>query len=730
MVRSWGTLVVRELARMAPITLVACSPAAPAPVEPPPPPPPVVTASAVASVEPPPAAPKGPSPELGAFVRVPTESGSGQPFPVKRLSARSSTFAIEIADLRREWGHPACPVASPGCNLVSIAPYATPLSTKDRLGALQPAGLGAFSDPVPGAAPWIDLSSGKDVVYGLRAGDHLAIDRIDASGKATPFVVDEAGPSWTAARVLETDAGIFVAGTAEGEDGISVLRVARVEPGKGGAAGKLGETVVLPFGFVPPQRPSAQGARQAEDEGRAAVWGPWFATSLHDASGKPDKTWALVLVQVNPPPFNWKAGRPYKKPEPKPGAKNGCGGPGSRSLTDRSVEKVVRVLRFEGTKLVSNHAVDRPAAYDAHEQPISVAPGDEGAVVIDGIAWGPEGKKLGGKLARSKPEPRELPGLSGFQLAEPPGITEIGFDEASGEGLVIYRDGRDMHGQRFDRDGKPVGAALPMKSAWGKVVRVGETWMMWESRQARFLTGPNADKVVEWSDDVGYAEDGVARGNVLELTVRRSDSCSFVRIDAATREQKKEGPLAFCSFGGGAPLARFRAKDGKEAFLVAPPGGKSPAISDSAGALTELPPESKPTGDAAYQPNQVMHVGGDIVLVQHASESSTATWLGAGKSVSFVEPTAKAARAAFKRGRRFYRPSRVVTMSGAPIVADWLLLPDEPGAPFDPGPLHDAAQKGCMYYQPTGPRRAVMACVEPTDPKKPGFALGLRTFRY
>lgn len=727
--RHWGSLVTRELAILSPLVLAACSPAAPEPVTPVvAPPPPIVSAPPVVA-EPPPPPPI--APRLGEFVKVATSSAEPQPFPVRRLFARSSTFAIEVADLRREWGRPACPVTGPGCNLVAVAPYGSALSTKDRLGSATPAGIGAFSEPAPGAAGWTELSSGKDVVYGARRGPHLTIDRIDGKGVATPFAVDEHDARWSSAKVVELDAGPIVVGEVDGDDGVAVLSVARVEAKAGGAA--ISEPVALPYALVSPFRASAQGARQAEGNGgRAAVWGPWFATALPDASGKIGNAWAIALVQVNPPPFNWKAGRAYRKPEKKEdkrGAKHGCGGPGSRSLTDRSVEKVLRVLRFEGAKLVSDVVVDRPAGYDAHELPITVEPGAEGELVVDGIAWGADGKKHGGKAVHAKASaPPDVPGLTGFTFAEPPNFRHLEWDDASHEGMLSADGGREPFAQRFDAKGAPVGEVLRAKGVEDTPVRVGDVWVGWGWQSVIVLTGPATGKSVAWSHEDGGATAARAKGGALELFLRGRKGCQLMAVDIPSLDQKSSPPLGLCS-DIAPPVASWQpVRRGDKDLFVVGRYDQVPSLSDADGNLTPI--DTLPAGEGVAH-TEVLQVFGDTVVVRKGKPGTTATWVALGKTEAFVEHETRGPAPSRKR-RRFAPPDepQQLYLPGAPIVGDGMLLPDQPGQPFDPVVLRDAATRGCLAYRATGPRTAVLACVEPTDAKKPGLSIGLRSFSY
>jgi hypothetical protein len=691
--------------------------------------PPVVSAAPVASAPP---APPPIAPRLGDFVKVADAEALARPFPVKRFFARSSSFAIEVADLRREWGRPACPVAGPGCNLFSVASYATPLSTKDRLSSGSPAGLGAFSEPMPGAAPWIDLSSGKDVVYGARKGPHLAIDRIDAKGVATPFATDEHDARWSSAKVIELEGGPVVIGEVDGEDGVGVLSVARIDVRATG--GSISEPSALPYALVPTFRPSAQGARQAEGNGaRSAVWGPWVATALPDASGKIGNAWALALVQVNPPPFNWKAGRAYhkseKKKDDKRGAKHGCGGPGSRALTDRSVEKVLHVLRFEGAKLLSDVVVDRPAAYDAHEAPLSVEPGDEGSLVVDGIAWGADGKKKGGKAVHAKAvAPPDVPGLTAFNFSEPPNFRHLVWDERSGEGMLTADGGESPFAQRFDARGKVIGEVLRAKGADDTPVRIGDAWVAWGWQSVIVLTGPSAGKSLAWTHEEGDAVFARAKGASIELLVRGRKGCRFMTIEIPSLDQKLSPPLGMCAEKAPPIVAWEPVRRGdKELFLVGRYDA-DPGLSDVDGEVTPLSLDTVPPGGGPGH-TELMHVHGDLVAVRKGRDGSTATWLGAGKTESFVErdpaahPRRRRARFAPPDEPQFYLP-------GAPAVGDGWLLPDSPGQPFDSVVLREASTRGCVAYRVTGPRTAVLACVEPTDAKKPGLSLGLRSFSY
>ena len=723
---SWGSLVARELALLSPLTAVACGATQPEPIVPPPNAPPTAMVVAAASA-PAPIAPAPPSPELGPFVEIAPAGVPAQPFPVKRLSARASSFAIELADLRREWGVPVCPVTSPGCNLVAIAPYRSPLGARERLGTPEPAGLGGFSVPSPGSAPYTDLSSGKNVVYGARAERHLVIDRIDAKGTATPLLDDANQTKWTSTKVLELDGVTVVVGSVEGDDGVAALRVGRVDPKADGGA--LVDVSSLPYGLVPAYRPSAQGARQADIDGtREAVWGPIAVTPLLDASGNVGTKWALALMQVNAPPFNWKAGRAYTKPDPqskegKRRGKHGCGGPGSRSLTDRSVEKVLRVLRFDGPKLVSDTAVDHPTGYDPHIAPLTVAPADDGALVVDGVTYGVDGKHTG-KRAPVALAVRDVKGLGDFTFAEPPPLGALGYDAAAKEGWVSVGPWGESLGIRFDAAGKANGPAIQLRTGGERLVHAGDAWVTWDSSSIGFLSGPNKGKSMAWTSQDGWAIDAVAKGSALELLLGNHDRCHTLTVDVTSMDEKKSPDLALCSPDRELTFVKL----GTEGADILLREGEEPELVDREGKTTPLPPESKPPGEA--RGSHVVPVFGDAVLVRHGTVGSTLTWLRARKVVPFVEAVVND-RPMRRRGRRGPSSYSVFpAIDGAPFLSEGLLLPDEPGPPIDAALLREAAEKGCSKYRPTGPRTAILGCVGATDAKTPGVAYGLRTFRY
>ena len=526
---SWGLRIAGSFAA-APLALGACG--SPPPPEPPKPlPPPPATASATASAPALPPAPPPPSPKIGAFNGMGDGSGHASPIHADRHFARASTFMLVAADLTPEYGNRVCPITTPSCTVMAVAKFQGAQSLADRLAEVEPPGGVSFGPIVPSEVNVFDLSGGQDVVYAasLKEGK-LAIFKIGADAKATLLVEDTHELAWQQAEVIETADGHVIIGTLSG-DGPEQLVVAQVED-KGGKK-QLGPLMKLGYGMVPKFRQSAQGARYPESEGFNPVW-DFHATALLDSSGKVDKSWALALIQVNPPPFSWKAGKPYKKPVER-GAKHGCGGPGSRPLSDKSVEKLVKVLRFEGSKLVSEHIVDRPQTRNLFTDPFEAHPAADGGLDVDGVVWNREGKQSGSK-GKFKRAP--LPSiLETVEMVSPGWHRTAAFDPDAKEGLLAWT-GDHGYIRRFDAEGKPKG---PVESAAdvgsGSVHRVGGEWLTLASHSVGWLTGPHQGKTHSWEYKHGSARDAKLQGDKLSVFVASGRGCGTMSLDAATLAQ-------------------------------------------------------------------------------------------------------------------------------------------------------------------------------------------------
>ncbi|MCC6645715.1 MAG: hypothetical protein IT374_09110 [Polyangiaceae bacterium] len=708
---SWGTRIAGSFA-VAPLALGACGSPPPPDAPKPPPPPPPVTASASASVAAPPPGPPPPSPALGGFTPLSDGKGVVAAISSNRHFARAGGFMVAATDLAPEYGARVCPITTPSCALLAIAKFSTPQSTADRLAEVDPPGGITFGPALPSEVPVFDMSGGESSVYAASLADgKLVIHKIGADGKATVLLEDAQARPWRRAEVIETAAGHVLVGALSGE-GPEELVVADIE--ERGGKRQLGQLVKLGYGMVPAFRQSAQGARYAEAEGFNPVW-DFRATSLLDASGQLDKSWAIAVLQVNPPPFSWRAGRPYKKP-PTRGAKHGCGGPGSRPLSDKSVEKLVKILRFEGAKLVSEHIVDRPQSRDLTADPFDAHAATDGGVEIGGVVWSRAGKQSGSKGKHARATVPDI--FETMQMVGPGWYRGVGFDPESKEGLVAWVNDQGR-AHRFGADGKPTGEQLTVPNSIGGTLRrvLGE-WMAVESRSVAWLTGPNAGKAVDWEYRLGTARDVRALGDGVTVFLSNGSSCRTLKLDAATLAiSATSEPVPACegNFSISPPLTL---PSGKPGIVRISDRGKKVELAPFDGEATELPEESMPKGKLI---NSTIHeVWGDVVVVRRGAESWTATWVRAGKTITGIEPLQ----------RPTPTPGSERVQGGPLLETGEHFLPDDPGMPVHAPELLGAAARGCSSYAVAGPRLGALVCVEAVHPTKPSLTHGVRMFKY
>ncbi|RYE84429.1 MAG: hypothetical protein EOO75_18120, partial [Myxococcales bacterium] len=374
------------------------------------------------------------------------------------------------------WGHSGqhCPVArAEGCGSFSL-----------RSGAPAPAGplwvsataeapaADRLTERGPFAAPhaWVAFAGGRDAVYALRQGGKH-IDRIDDQGAVTPFVSDDAMADWDELMVMEQPGHLFVIGmgppprgrrpadaASDEEPTSSGWQLAEVTEGGPGGARRLGPLTGLPMKPVNPYRSSAQGARTASEDGKMASLGVPQVLLLPDEGAEKNR-WAMVWLEVIAPPYSWAHGRPQRgvpltataPPKKKAGARHGCGGPSSRTLDDRSVTKRAHVTRFAGARLL-----DDTVAW-------------HGADVGDPLTLRLEAKVDGDQVvvalpSRVRPKGAEAASPHGpgdddeeLKLTHDEEVTALWFDPASGEGIVVVRDGERALFRLFDAKGQPVG---------------------------------------------------------------------------------------------------------------------------------------------------------------------------------------------------------------------------------------------------------------------------------
>jgi hypothetical protein len=232
-------------------------------------------------------------------------------------------------------------------------------------------------------------------------------------------------------------------------------RAIEESPGKEGAAGATRKTPWM-VEELPISREKAKYARGLRSEGVAPMYGPPELVRLRDEQA--EEAWAMVWVEVVPPPHGWPRGKPYR--EAKKGAKNGCGGYGieSRSLADPGVEKKIHITRFLRTQMLSDRVVLSFNCFDPRRERLTVQATPAG-VEVNGIVYDRKGKVVAQKEAALSPRTP----LAGRPRRQE--LRAIGYDEGSRTGVVLISEGPDCFRQEFDQVGEPVGLPVWLPDA-------------------------------------------------------------------------------------------------------------------------------------------------------------------------------------------------------------------------------------------------------------------------
>ncbi len=615
------------------------------------------------------------------------------------LFAATRGYAIAAANLTQPWDPSgACLVATPSCMLYSIAKRPDTPSLDEVPEDLEPMGP-ALSAPVR----WRSLSGGRDGIYGLVEHEKdTLLDRVDADGKVTRFV-EIPGLASLSARIIETATRTFLL-LEDLEE--ARLRVVEIGSKDGKPVVALDDQISLPYALVLPRFPgaplAAMRAREVEmrSPDSSAVWGPYRTFALLDDAGAPTDEWALAMVQVNPPPPEWPEGKAFHKKKGK--AKNECGGKPSRPLSDKSVEKVIRLLRFRGAALASDRVLLVSNTYAHDLAPLAAAPKPGLAVEIDGVAYGPDDKKQKGGSGKKMP-PRPWPAVTGLPFdhtAQGGEIADIAFDPAREEGVLVYGDGDSRWIVAFDAAGKPKGPPRQTGYAMGNVLHVGGEWVQATWGGVTWLTGEHAGKMVPHGQEalaVGWTSDG----DRVHFFFDRRGELFLLSFDPSTNAFA--APVAV-------PYSAVGRRLGSKAVLI----DEKPAlveVFERSARVVKLDGETRVLLDfAGRTPVGLASVPGDVVLVTQSSQDATAHWL------------LHEGRASVPRIDSFSLQN----------VAGWpngsTRFGSTPGQVVSSPELAGALAQGCSGAIQVGPKAWVLGCVSPTDPLKPGRSVGLRTF--
>ncbi len=681
-----------------------------APPAPPPEPPP-----------PPPAPPR--LSDLSFFFDKPEEAPPSRDGRIHIQSTRYGRGSLALRTIRR-WkdSPPSCPLRLAGpCQTFSISSTGrSPDEAAWLRGEVVEEGKGSEQGPFPAPHEWIDFSGGREAIFALRKDGHV-IDRIDDQGKVTVFAQDPSPQEWRQIQIHEIGSRVILLRQRSASFEDSYWEIAELLPAEGDAPRKPGPGSKLPMAPIHEGRPSAQGARAAVQLNGMAMFGSPSIVRLDD-----QKDWAMVWMEVVPPPYRWPAGKPQAAPKApaKKGAKNGCGGPPSRGLDDRSVTKRAHVTRFSGASLVEDTVAWATSDLDvySHELKFKVA---DGKVTVD------PPPKASKPIPPSRGRVRRFFGeYEDLELSPAETIFHAAFDPEANEGLALVGVGEKLYTRAFDADGKWLGGAVlykdpdPIPYRFLSLARLGSRWFA--------LTRETDHPILNVTDSLKI-ENPVPgetplflhqQGGKLRLVTAKEDSL----VEHALDEQgKPEGDpiqlgaipsgvyphnLRFHRAAGGPPMVAGFQEAGMNNILV------NWRLLKPDAPWTKVDPY--PDGKGAFYGFGLRAVHGDLVAVYHEAPRAHFTWLKAGKTVSIDQD------------KDFPGGSHEEIAQGAILVlpqgGSASVLPEAPGSPVVE-PALASIERECSFTLPTRPDTLVLLCAQPVDDKKPGFRAGLRVYR-
>lgn len=218
----------------------------------------------------------------------------------------------------------------------AVCPFPSPSPDACGLLTVRPAG-GEERAMIPAPRDWGLLVPGREGFYAVRNRGKAGLDWVDPQGNTSMLSEAPESSTWSRLWVVELARRQFL---ISGDYASLSLHELTRPPGGPPA---LSRPVELPLSPAL----SAQDARRAQASGKRALYGPPVLLPLAT-----DDRWAMAWVEAIAPPYDHPRGKPWRS-----GAKNGCGGPSSRSLADVSVEKRIVVSRFRGTEALGDEVI-------------------------------------------------------------------------------------------------------------------------------------------------------------------------------------------------------------------------------------------------------------------------------------------------------------------------------------------------------------------------------------
>ncbi|MCC6647960.1 MAG: hypothetical protein IT374_20635 [Polyangiaceae bacterium] len=718
----WSALVLAELAAA---PLGCGSPSEPAHPAPPAPSAAPAASTAGATLADPPGTARG----LSGFVELAPGGDATQPLTAGRVQTLAFGRGL-FAHYAPAAGGGPCPFAPPGaCRFFRVAPLAAPLSLPDASAPLAAAQVGPWGAVLQAPNEWVSFGRGRARLYAVREGSPLVIDAIDDQGRVTPFLFAGDAVGLTDVHVLEGDREVFVVAFDSGE----MLATASAKLDASGRAGELSRFLPLPIRRAP-EWATARWVRAQLGANQGVAWGEWAAAPL--GAGV-----AVAFVGVTPPP---KRTPRQGVREPK-GAKHGCGRP-SRPLIDASVSKTLHLVAVDPRGAIERQVVVAELGGVAKAPALDLAPRADGGVTLLGKAYAPDLTDAGPHAPRAVTTPPKVP----FEGAPLQTVEALGYDRASGEGMLVAREGDELVARAFDALGRPTGdarrfpaperarvAPTPLARAGGAWVHLGA-----DGESVLFVSGPLAGKRLEVPElprvrpnhTLGVFPWGDGRAAIVRTANQNERDGDDLRHRDAAKERPSglliavvdvtrgvvERPLSpaegWPRHDGGAPKMTTvtSAALGPAGLVVAglavSSSGETRPVAfrarDAASPWQELPIPELPDLLSVVA---VAHEGDVVVVIGNARERR-AVWTSTGEARVLPHDAP---------GREAAAPRGALLPSG--------ILPSTPGE-LAPAPNPDELSS-CPHAIVTGQARLVLACVGHRG-DGPSLRAGLRTLRY
>lgn len=650
--------------------------------------------------------------------------------------------------------------------------------------------LGKEGKMFPSKASWLRFSPGQEGVYAtsVKVADsgrtNLFIDFLRPNGKIETFLEDTS-ERFSDAEIVEVSGGylgIFrlvpVAVNGRVYTSAAPLVAAPVYMLNGKRI--VGNIKKLPIADVWWDGRTSD-ARDALTMQPHANYGPFRAVALLDKGGKQTGEVALVWVEVVPPPsYEEQKAQEEKKVRKKPKkAKNqcgaparadfeerlakragnqgdGCGGRISRQLSLREVKKKLHVtrLRADGSQ-VEDRSLDFNQEYNPEKFPMVAVARRGGGLIVKDLVLDETfriERRIFGRTPFDSPDsnssiqneqisatidPNPLDGKAPQQLVK------AAFDPRSGDAVLLYREAVPsfhsgtsamradaFYARRISALGKPEEADVQIPELQDSFLspilgRGKDAWLIFASTSSMFrvvggihhgashpirlpetngTTLPEIKVVLPSLDgrlDLFFLFDYGASS----LWQESVDSSTLLSTEPTSLEDIRMDRLVLDSQG------LFHREDGRPTFWHLGEDG-NPVLGGSG--LKEENDGEKTTSQFRYSQHQVW---GDVVVLAVNKKEVRATWLKANQTIQLEEKVVKTTMG-------------YENLEGPIFSQNRWILPSVPGQPIEVSPELSKALSLCEVAMPTGPRRLLLACTEPTDDQLPAVRVGTRVVRY